>query len=498
MNLVIEFWSKTGTAAFPDGTTVPFWGFTQYPEGEPQLPGPTIEARAGDNIQLILHNTLPEAVSIVFPGQEFTPEPVKDEKGVFVSFNRYAPPNGGTAAYSFRAERPGTYLYESGTFPEKQVQMGLYGVMIIRPADYSPLTPSGKTAYGQGTGTEYSTERILVTAEIDSSLHSAIAGGLPLEMYQFSPDYFTLNGRAYPDTLGPQGVLSQPYDAVVKTIIGKKTLIRCANAGFLSHSLHITEGYFKVVGSDGRALKTHSLDATYDATTINIAPGQTYDLVYTAGKVGEVYLFDREIRHTVNSGIYPGGIMTCIRAASGPPERPENLSATVLPGASVKLIWSHPSGGDCQFIIERRKGVSGSFSKIATVPAGSGEYTDNSVAVSTIYSYRVYAFSDYGESGYSKVVTVRTAPAPPLSPTNLKARRLPNSLVHLSWTGNSRDELGYIIERRSDSEPYFSEIGNILRTTQYFDTPPSDEIQHYRVRAYNNGGVTGYSNIVSI
>ena len=42
--------------------------------------------------------------------------------------------NGGTVTYSFVADHPGTFLYESGTDPDIQVRMGLFGALIVRPA----------------------------------------------------------------------------------------------------------------------------------------------------------------------------------------------------------------------------------------------------------------------------------------------------------------------------------------------------------------------------
>ena len=61
-----------------------------------------------------------EPVSLVFPGQDMAP----DYEG--------APP-GGSVTYSLVASTPGTFLYESGINPQKQVLMGLYGVLIVRP-----------------------------------------------------------------------------------------------------------------------------------------------------------------------------------------------------------------------------------------------------------------------------------------------------------------------------------------------------------------------------
>lgn len=75
MNIKKEFWAKAGSVIMPDGVTIPFWGFAPAPDAVPQLPGPTIEAKVGDNILITLNNTLAEPVSLIFPGQDIIPEP---------------------------------------------------------------------------------------------------------------------------------------------------------------------------------------------------------------------------------------------------------------------------------------------------------------------------------------------------------------------------------------------------------------------------------------
>lgn len=499
MNVIKELWAKAGSVTVPDGVTIPFWGFAPAPDGEPQLPGPTIEAKVGDNVQITLYNTLGEPVSIIFQGQEITPVPVKDEKNIYVSFTRHADPNGGTVTYSFRARRPGTYLYESGTFPERQVQMGLHGVLIIRPAEYISPVSSTRTAYGMGTGTEFDVEKIIVTSELDSSLHGKIAAGLPYDMHNFDPDYFTINGRAYPDTLNPDNLSSQPYSAAVKTIVGNRIILRCANAGFLTHSLYIGGGFFRVVAGDGTPLKTPLLDTSYEKTAITIGPGQTYDLIYKAVSDGEIYLYDRELRYTVNAGRFPGGIMTSIKLATAPPTAPSNLAASAMSATEVRLTWTDNSGGDSSFMIERRMGNGGAFTLIATVSAGTTSYTDTSLKENTPYSYRVRAYNDYGLSGYSNTALVRTPVRPPLAPSNLEARRISDNYVLLTWTDNSNNATVFSIERRSQNETEFFEVARVpLKNTQYFDKAPTGKTYYYRVRAQNGGGSSDYSNVALV
>ena len=69
---------------------------------------------------------------------------------------------GGTVSYTFTAASPGTYLYESGSDVAKQVEMGLYGALIVRPSAAPTL------AYGDvATQFDPSREYLLLLAEID-------------------------------------------------------------------------------------------------------------------------------------------------------------------------------------------------------------------------------------------------------------------------------------------------------------------------------------------
>jgi len=50
--------------------------------------------------------------------------------------------------YSFVATHPGTFVYESGTNPDVQVPMGLFGALIVRPTagQYFVYNDAGKPA----------------------------------------------------------------------------------------------------------------------------------------------------------------------------------------------------------------------------------------------------------------------------------------------------------------------------------------------------------------
>jgi len=180
-----------GYISTPDGNSVYMWGYAES-AGAFQMPGPVLCVTEGDTVTINLTNELPEPVSIVFPGQT----DVTTVGGAPGLFTTEAATSGGTVTYSFVAAEPGTYLYESGSAPHKQVQMGLYGVLVVRPA-LGPSFAYNDPATEFNPGREY----LLVIHDIDPELHYAVEHGLPYDVTTMLDRYWTINGRAFPDTI---------------------------------------------------------------------------------------------------------------------------------------------------------------------------------------------------------------------------------------------------------------------------------------------------------
>jgi FtsP/CotA-like multicopper oxidase with cupredoxin domain len=152
--------AQDGYITTPDGNSIYMWGYASG-SGAYQDPGPVLCVNEGDQVTITLKNTLPVATSIQFPGltgvlAEGAPTqpqaataslatPVPADAG---SRPNYIDPNGiGSVTYSFTADHPGTFLYESGTDPALQVQMGLVGALVVRPKVGNPCF-SGTPAAG--------------------------------------------------------------------------------------------------------------------------------------------------------------------------------------------------------------------------------------------------------------------------------------------------------------------------------------------------------------
>jgi subtilase family serine protease len=92
---------------------------------------------------------------------------------------------------------------------------------------------------------------------------------------------------------------------------------------------------------------------------------------------------------------------------------------------------------------------------------------------------------------------------PPSAPGNLTASAASETRINLTWTDQSSDEVGFTVERCAGTAAacgasgVFSPIGQTAaNATSYSDTPlPGSTSYSYRVRAFNFGGNSDYSNI---
>jgi Multicopper oxidase len=284
--------ARQGNIASAPGESVYMWGYSNDDgpgAGTMQLPGPTLNVTEGQTINVTLHNALPVAagnVSILFPGQV-----VSTSGGVPGALTQEAP-NGGSVTYTFTANRPGTFQYHSGSQPDLQVEMGLYGALIVRPAS----VPTGCTAAAYDHAeTCYDREYLFLLSEIDLDIHEAAAlqvggpGPIVLPVGAYASEFWLMNGRTGPDTMASSsipgsGILpTQPYGSLALMHPGEKVLIRLVGAGRESHPFHHHGNHARVLANDAHLL----LSATDTSKlagpllfTLPSTPGGTTDAIW--------------------------------------------------------------------------------------------------------------------------------------------------------------------------------------------------------------------------
>ncbi len=304
--------ARDGYIEMPDGNTVYTWSFAEVGDAF-QFPGPNLCVSQGDVVRVRFRNPsdldnltggIPaQLTSIVFPGQ--TGVTASGGQGGLltneVSQSTTITPD--YVTYEFTATNAGTYMYESGSDPAVQIQMGMFGGLVVYPTGPTghAYAETGLTdRYAYDTDHEY----LLLFHEIDAALHTEVEllawgsanGNVVLENYDPSARhsrYYTINGRAFPDTLAPNNtpvLMNQPYSSLVSINADDPdnrvenygvggydqlpSLVRYGNAGLDNHPFHPHGDTLTLIGQDGRTLPDE-----IDAFTKTVASGQTYDLL---------------------------------------------------------------------------------------------------------------------------------------------------------------------------------------------------------------------------
>jgi FtsP/CotA-like multicopper oxidase with cupredoxin domain len=265
--------AKTGYVDTPDGNSILMWSYANADapdNGHFQFPGPVLCAAQGETVVVHLSNILPEATSIMFPGQDDHVVATGGSAGLLTT---EAAATSGTVTYTFTAGSPGTYLYESGSDVAKQIEMGLYGALVVRP------TIGAGYAYNAATQFDPSREYLLLLSEIDPDLHHAVETNKTYDFNALHNRYFAINGREFPDTIQDNGtglLPNQPYGALVRIQPNTASnplpaLVRMINVGALNHPFHPHGNHTTQIAQDGR------LVAPSEHFAETIGSGQTED-----------------------------------------------------------------------------------------------------------------------------------------------------------------------------------------------------------------------------
>ncbi len=195
-----------------------------------QVPGPTIRVTEGDRVRVILHNQMSEPTSIHFHGVM-----VPNAMDGVPYLTQPSVKTGQSFTYEFVARPAGSHMYHSH-FGADQVSLGLLGAFIIEPKDKS--------------------KEPKVDADVVMIINDGLHG-------------FTFNGKGFPAT----------SPIVVKQ--GQRVRIRWMNEGQLIHPMHLHGMPMTVIARDG-----YPLAQPWKADTINVAPGERWDVVVDATELG--------------------------------------------------------------------------------------------------------------------------------------------------------------------------------------------------------------------
>jgi FtsP/CotA-like multicopper oxidase with cupredoxin domain len=242
-----------------------------------QVPGPRLQMTEGDHVRINFHNNLPESTTVHWHGLI-----VPNEMDGPAKITQDPVPPGGNYTYEYTVGQSGRYFYHSHDHPDRQQGLGLYGALIIAPKDAT------KEVHAD----------IDYTVQLQEWLKREWLTYPAMQMEGGLANYFTINGKAYPAT-----------DTVAMTV-GQTIKLRFigTNNNFV-HPMHVHGGPFQVVARDGETLPE---TARYLADTVNVGPGQRYDVIWTARKPGKWLVHCHIPHHTSNNNVEQkggGGLM---------------------------------------------------------------------------------------------------------------------------------------------------------------------------------------------
>jgi len=236
-------------------------------------------------------------------------------------------PYGRSYTYYYRPHDPGTYKYHCHFEDIEHVSFGMTGIVFIRPA------ADDKWAYNDSS-TAFDREFALLLGEVWTQERWEGAHIQEHDWSDYDPDYWTINGRVYPDTLEPNSdpmttpaiprLQYQPISSLITCNSNDKVLLRFSNLGFQRQAMRVDGLTLRVIGKDAKFLGP----LAYDTDTVDISAGETFDVLFTAPTVTTpttYLLYNRKLAYLNNGGLPGlGGQMTEIRVSpSGVPAQGE-------------------------------------------------------------------------------------------------------------------------------------------------------------------------------
>lgn len=268
----IKLVAKEGKQTLKNGVVVPVWTFNGA------SPGPEIRVKKGEKVKVTLKNELPAPVSIHWHGY-----PVPNEMDGIPGVTQDAIAPGKTFTYEFTANTVGTYWYHSHQDSVNQLDRGLYGSLIVEDnekfdKDYTLMldewvSDEKKIVDQLNSMTNASTEN----GEHSMDMGEDSSEGMMMDHNMDEYDIFTINGKS--------GNLIPNY----KVKKGDRVRLRFINSGYLTHKIHLHGHEFKVIATDGQPLNKPT---KLENQLLAIAPGERYDIEFTANKEGKWLIED--------------------------------------------------------------------------------------------------------------------------------------------------------------------------------------------------------------
>jgi hypothetical protein len=181
------------------------------------------------------------------------------------------------------------------------------------------------------------------------------------------------------------------------------------------------------------------------------------------------------------------------------PKPPINFQYTYFDNDEVTLSW------DYQDEIYKRTEIFYSINGLdySLIYDASAEPTPkvtiSGLTSDTTWWFKIRTGNPFGNSDFAGPVIIGTLPGVPETPTGLTGFAGISSYIQINWISGATNEDGYNIFRSTDNVNY-TNIQILSRDNLSFvDIEKAENtLYYYKVNAFNEGGTSGFSNIVGI
>ena len=238
---------------------VTVWGYNG------STPGPTLVARHGETVRVVLENRLPVPTTMHFHGMH---APNEDDGVAGISQVEPVPP-GGSHVYEFTPGHPGTFAYHAHTDGAVQILRGLDGIFIVLP---------------DGDGEHVVDHDLAFTLQQFAAMEEGqlVDPAPPGNHFGFS----TMNG-----------VTGEAAGEPVTISEGDRIRIRLYNASNANHPMHLHGHDFVIVSRNGHEVPR---EARHSQQTVDVAPGTFFEIEWTADRPGNWVFHCHIPHHTAN------------------------------------------------------------------------------------------------------------------------------------------------------------------------------------------------------
>lgn len=205
----------------------------------------------------------------------------------------------------------------------------------------------------------------------------------------------------------------------------------------------------------------------------------------------------------------PDGLSVTAGSTGGggttPPAAPSGLTAALISnGTQAKLDWVDNATDEDGFYVEYSNDGVNWLTQTVPTP-NTITYTQAIPADATrYYQVRAYRNSDTSTTALvSAPSNVVSLTSPPRAPSNLKKISATAMEVEMAWNDNSVTEDGFEIESCfgtcAASSSGWASLDTVgADATMYTAVTVGNQTKSYRVRAFNSGGSSAYSNILTV